>query len=65
MNEAQKKEYLDNEGETRHCPFCRSSRIGASRDIQETHSLWAEQDVECYSCHREWTDVYQLVDIRV
>ena len=67
MNEAQKKEYLDNQGEK--CPFCHEQSVGRDFETTEPYAESGfqirEDDVGCWKCKKEWTDIYQLVDIRV
>jgi transposase-like protein len=55
----QKKAYI--EGESAHCPLCKSDDIEG--DHMEVDSTGAWQEVKCNACGATWQDVYKLIDI--
>ena len=57
LSKEQKKDYILKGGV--RCPFCNSSNITAG----VFHGQAVGQKVECEDCHREWWDVYKLVDV--
>ena len=57
LSKEQKKDYIVKGG--LHCPFCGSSEITAGVFEGEATG----QRVECENCHKEWWDIYKLVDI--
>jgi formate dehydrogenase maturation protein FdhE len=57
LSKEQKKDYILKGGI--RCPFCNSSDITAGVFEGEAQG----QYVSCFNCHREWRDVYKLVDV--
>ena len=52
--------YLENGGKL--CPFCGSDNISADESfVAEGLAGW--QQVVCDSCHKEWTDLWQMTGI--
>lgn len=63
MNEAQKKEYVANNGEI--CPFCGDRYCVAPVSYENPKFPDNGQlsiDVSCSSCKEKWGEVYSLTD---
>ena len=58
LTHEQKKEYLE---KSNGCPFCLSGGIEA--DLVDVDAGSCSQKVWCLDCHREWYDIYKLVDV--
>jgi hypothetical protein len=57
LTKAQKENYLAKGGV--FCPYCGSNDISAGEFDGEGDC----QSVTCFNCHKNWRDVYKLVDI--
>ena len=55
----QKKDYI--KGGQNGCPYCGSDDIEGG--FVEIDSGGAWQEVYCHICHKEWSDIYKMVDI--
>ena len=57
----EKADYLSKGG--RCCPHCGDDELsGGMVNVEEDR---AYQDITCTSCKRRWTDIHQLIDIRL
>ena len=46
------------------CPYCESSHIDATSQLQhDTEGIW--QKVRCITCEHEWKDVYDVVKVEL
>jgi hypothetical protein len=43
------------------CPYCKSNRIEAGDKDYSGNGI--SQEIECLSCERRWTDIYELVSV--
>jgi transcription elongation factor Elf1 len=57
LNKEQKEDYILKGGV--RCLFCNSSNITAGTFDGESEG----QKVSCEDCHKQWWDVYKLVDV--
>jgi len=58
--QAAKQRYLSGGGVT--CPFCGSDNLICGESDSQDDAK--HQGVVCGGCHKEWTDVYTLTDVR-
>jgi formate dehydrogenase maturation protein FdhE len=55
-----KRLYLKSGGS--ECPYCHSDKIEAMEQVQIDGSS-GYQAVHCYTCNKDWNDIYTLTDI--
>lgn len=65
MNESQIAEYVENRGSDITCPECESESVELYGYPTQMGYHEIYQKMECRGCGKEWTDIYQLVSIRV
>lgn len=54
-------QYLADEGN--NCPYCGSCHlIKGNVNVEDTE---AHRNVKCYSCHKEWTEMFEMEGIGI